>query len=312
MNFLKGIFIGIALVIPGLSGSMFAVVVGLYDSILEAVGGFLQKPGKALGFLWPILLGIFVGIAISTKAVLWLCLSYPTWAYCFFIGLVLVGIPMALSKCGPKRSLSYGGITLAAFIAILVLSQVTNMGTGTDGAQSIVAIEAIKGMGNWLTVFAAGLISCSLMAIPGVSGSVTLMVLGQYGTVYHAVSKCLDMTLQLARGHWDVLAALGQSVWVLIPFILGAILGLICIARALSWLLKHYQAQVYYGVLGLMLGSAAALLQQGVWPHLEADLAYFGSMVTVLIAAVCVGVGAGCTLLFDNGDPEPKAKSIHS
>lgn len=89
LNFIKGAIIGIALVISGLSGSIFAVVVGLYDRLLQAVNHFRANPKKNLRFLAPIGLGAVVGILVSTKAVLVVTTHWPLPSYGFFIGLVL-------------------------------------------------------------------------------------------------------------------------------------------------------------------------------------------------------------------------------
>lgn len=74
---MKGFLIGIALVIPGLSGSMFAVVVGLYERMVEAISSFRKQPLKNIKFLLPIMLGAVIGILASTKLVLWLCEQFP-------------------------------------------------------------------------------------------------------------------------------------------------------------------------------------------------------------------------------------------
>ncbi|MDR0287801.1 MAG: DUF368 domain-containing protein, partial [Clostridiales bacterium] len=87
IHFFKGIFIGLAVVIPGLSGSIFAVAVGLYEKMLEAVNNLRKSPKESILFLLPIVLGAVVGILASTKFILWVCENYPRQSYIFFIGL---------------------------------------------------------------------------------------------------------------------------------------------------------------------------------------------------------------------------------
>ena len=72
INALKGALIGVALVIPGLSGSIFAVIVGLYEPLLAAIAQFKKDWRQAIGFLWPIGIGAGIGVLLSTKIILWL------------------------------------------------------------------------------------------------------------------------------------------------------------------------------------------------------------------------------------------------
>ena len=253
IHFLKGICIGIAAVIPGLSGSIFAVVVGLYDRMVEAISTLFghSRFWKNILFLLPILLGVVAGVLLSTKAVLWVCENYTGPAYAFFIGLVLGSVPLILNKTSqiPFRiwHLLFPCITFALMVCMtlcLVPSE----------RNSMVAISYITSWQDAFTIVGAGIFSCALMAIPGVSGSVMLMVIHQYGTIYHAVS---GLTNNIAA--WSIVGL----------FALGACIGFLGIAKILHWLLKHASALTYYGVAGLVAGAIFALYHQGILPALQ-------------------------------------------
>lgn len=251
--FFKGILIGIAAVIPGLSGSIFAVVVGLYDKMVEAVSTLFRRTHfrKNAVFLLPILLGIGVGVLLSTKAVLWVCENYTGPAYAFFIGMVLGSLPLIFKKTSQipfqVQNLILPCITFSALVGI-------TLWMGAPEETSMVAISAITSWKDVLIVVGAGMFSCALMAIPGVSGSVMLMVIHQYGTVYHAVS---NLTESFAA--WPIVGL----------FAFGAIIGFLGIAKLLHWLLEHTSALTYYGVAGLIGGAVFALFYQGILPVLQ-------------------------------------------
>lgn len=245
VNFIKGIFIGIAAVIPGLSGSIFAVTVGLYDKLVNAVNSLKSNFKKSVLFLIPIAIGGALGVLISTKAVLWVCETYAGPSYALFIGLVLGSVPLVLNKMRQtKFRPTYILFPLISFSAITALTLLIN-----ENESSYVAIREIYSVSDALIIFGAGIFSCSLMAVPGVSGSVMLMVMNQYGTVYNAVSSITSS--------W-------HSIAITIIFALGAIVGFLGIAKFLSWALDKYNAQTYYCVLGLIFGAVFSLIYNGL------------------------------------------------
>jgi putative membrane protein len=264
INLIKGFLIGVALVIPGLSGSIFAVIVGLYEPLIKAINQFRQSPKKQLQFLTPIGLGAIVGILFSTKVVLWLSQRFPIPAYAFFLGLVLGIIPFIWRK---MRAIAftwwYPVITLLGFALILGLTQL-----GSGQAESYISIKALQTWQDAGQMLFAGGFSVALMIIPGISGSIMLMVISQYGTVYNAVGAIVDLLRHLLKG--NLAAAQGdlQTVALMLPFMVGALVGTVLIAKLMHYLLKHYESQVYYGVLGVVGAAAIILWQSGITPYL--------------------------------------------
>jgi len=300
---IKGILIGIALVIPGLSGSIFAVVVGLYDKILLAVSGMRKEFKKSALFLLPVALGCVVGILASTKAVLWLCETFRLQAYSFFVGLVLGSLPLVLNKI-KKQKFDW----VSAVIAVLSLAAILIVGAFADSAGASVQITAITSVGVFLDLFVSGMAICALMMIPGVSGSVMLMLIGKYETIYRAVSCAGDFLRAVAAGRMEEAAPLFANILVVIPFLIGALVGLALVAKAITWLLKRYEAKMYCGVLGLVSGAAVSLTGTGVWPNLTGLAGTMDWALAILWIVVFVVVGWLCTTLLDTKE-KPKEES---
>jgi putative membrane protein len=300
INFIKGIFIGIAVIIPGLSGSIFAVVVGLYDKMLNAINTFRKEPKKNFIFLLPIIIGCAVGVLISTKATLFVTETYKQQSYFFFIGLVLGSIPLVLRKMKKvKFNPLYLILTFLSFFIIMTMTLSITTGN-EDTAKSIVAIESIQSVQDVLIIFGAGVFSCSMMAIPGVSGSVMLMVINQYGTVYYAVGKCVDVIKYLLDGNMAAAGEAAQGIIVVLPFLLGAVVGFALIAKILGYLLKKFEGLTYYAVLGLIVGAIFALAHTGVLPELKFNIGIGSLAPLLLIDLVCIVVGVLCTKFLDS------------
>ncbi|MCL2592019.1 MAG: DUF368 domain-containing protein [Defluviitaleaceae bacterium] len=278
MNIIKGALIGIALVIPGLSASIFAVAVGLYEKILDAVNNLRSDKKGSFKFLLPIVIGVMVGVLVSTELILWVIERFPLQSYILFTGLVLGSVPMIIKKI--KFKPLYLIFTVVAFFGMIYMIRAS----GVDD-ESYVYLERISSIRDVGTMFFSGLFAASLMATPGVSGSVMLMIINQYETVYNAVSNAMRFSL--------------DSIILLIPFTLGAILGVIAIARVLAWLLKRFADAVYYSVLGL-LGSAVFILLQTGFEEVDFDgLTGAGTVSLVLICIVCLVIGFLSTVFFN-------------
>lgn len=303
INFVKGIFIGIAVVIPGLSGSIFAVVVGLYEKMIHAVSDFRKNIKKNILFLLPIVLGAVVGILLSTKLILMICETYTQQAYFFFIGLVLGSIPLVLRKLkGKKFHPAYLLITLFSMGLILLMGFFSNADAGEGAVNTAYYLTGLK---DTVLILFSGFLSCALMSIPGVSGSVTLMVLGQYNKVYGAVSECTDMLKYLISGEFDRAWESSRSIWLVLAFAIGGIAGFILISKLIAKLLAKFEAQTYYGVGGMILGAIIILFVQGVMTDQKFTSAFQGSMTAgilgmLVLDLVLIAVGVVCTLFLDD------------
>ena len=290
LNAFKGIFIGVALVVPGLSGSILALVMGLYESIIHALSDFRKDIRKNALFLAPIGIGAAVGILASARIVLWITQAYPLQSYLFFTGLVLGAYPLILRKMKKARYKPVYIVAMALGFAFMVIVGGLS-DTGVERAH--VAIESLESLSDFGTLFIAGIISVSLMMIPGVSGAVMLMVLGQYGTVYNAVGMSIDLIGYLVRGNFEAAGAVFMTVLLVLPFGLGALAGIGFIAKIIAFFLKRWESIVYYAVMGMVSGAVFLLVgESGV---LQAG----GGAVPIFLGVVFLLLGLLCTLFLD-------------
>ncbi len=264
--FLKGILIGIALVLPGLSGSLMAVLLNLYETIVGWVSAFR----KNLVNLIILGIGAAIGILISAKIVLSVCVRYPEQSNLFFLGLVAGGIPLLVGnvkeKCFTKSCVS---VMILGFAGVFLLSLFS-----PAGGEFNTAITEIQGMKESFTLLLAGFISCGLMMLPGVSGSVLLILMGQYGTVYGAVSN-------LSSYHnWL------RVLPICLLFGVGGLLGIYLISNLMRSALVRFASAVQWLILGLTSGTCGALawvcVRQGMPMIVSVFWFVLGFFLTVL------------------------------
>ncbi|MFP4330238.1 MAG: DUF368 domain-containing protein [Spirochaetaceae bacterium] len=232
--FLKGIGIGAANTVPGVSGGTIAAITGIYDRLIHAISTFLSDWKGNLLVLLPILLGVLTGIATFASVVDYFLATYPQATAFFFIGLILGSVPFLLRQLsGHPFHLPQGiAFTIAAAVVIIM---------GVSGRPPITAPITALTLATGVSVFFAGVISAATMIIPGVSGSFVLLLIGMYSTFISAVRT----------GNLPLLAVLA----------VGSVVGIVAVSRLLDVLFRRFFATTYWAIVGLVAGSVA-----GIWP----------------------------------------------
>ena len=240
---IRGALIGVAEIIPGVSGGTIALIVGVYQSLIGAAarsvraftlmfstGGRRAIPRELSGIQWaiivPVLVGMFSGIFIGAALIEPVITSNPVETRAVFAGLILASLWVPIRMVAPAWNLSLLALALLAASLSFVL---TGLPALADPSESL-----------WWVAPSAAVAVCALV-LPGVSGSFLLVTLGMYEPTLEAVT-----TFNLAY--------LGI-------FILGAIVGLGLFVRVLQWLLEHRRVITLVVMTGLMAGSLRAL-----WP----------------------------------------------
>ena len=252
IDFIKGIFVGVANVIPGVSGGTMAVSFGVYDKLVGSISNILKKFKESFKTLLPLALGMAFGIISFTFVIPYMLENIPFVTACIFTGLILGGIPALLKNLKsysglPDRTPTY--VNLIVFILLLAVSLIMPFLNGDK--ESGMLLEATPS--TMIIVVFMGMIAAAAMVIPGVSGSLMLMVLGYYFGIVTAVRdfikalKDMDMAVLVDRG------------LVLAPFALGCLVGLFLIAKLISWLLSKFPLATYYGILGLVVASPVSV-----------------------------------------------------
>ena len=265
MLVLKGMIIGVANIIPGVSGGTLMITLGIYEQVIDTISHFFKNFKKNLKFIIPLAIGMVLSILLLSKLIS-LCLDkYPFPTTFFFIGLILGGIPLLWKRTSAAKSKLSNWLVFIITFAIVVTFAFLKSGDFVIDLNSLTPV-------GYITLFIVGMISAATMVIPGISGSFVLMLLGYYEPIVNTIK---DLT------KFD---QLGHNLLILIPFGLGIVIGIVLVAKLIEYLLKKYPVKTYYGVLGFVLASLVAIIKPmfGIAP----------SIIEVIISFILV-VGGG-------------------
>lgn len=241
LTYLKGMSMGAADVVPGVSGGSIALIAGIYERLLDSIKS-VDKTALALllkfeiknlwnhidaSFLFTLLAGIMTSIFSLSKVITYLMEYHPIPLWSFFCGLIIISAILILKDIQRWTF----GVVLALIIGTAVAYWITGLPPTTTPNTL------------WFT-FVAGAIAICAMILPGISGSFLLLVMGQYERIIGAVNE--------------------KDFLIIIVFGSGCLVGILAFSRVVSYLLKHYHA-VTIGVLsGFMVGSL-----NKIWPWKE-------------------------------------------
>ncbi|MBR6498192.1 MAG: DUF368 domain-containing protein [Clostridia bacterium] len=239
-----GILFGFANVIPGVSGGTVMVVLGLYERIIGIITDFFKKIKTEWKFFLPIVIGMGIAILLFGKVMSGLLSRHADVTQMFFIGIIIFSIPGIFRRAAYNEKKKLDIKPLHVVIFLLVLALMVFMFLSDASAQK----EAIKNAEDASAEYTAdhsafrlvmlvvyGAIACSTMIIPGISGSLVMVMLGQYKAVIDAVA------------HFDIVT--------LLPFGVGCVLGLVFVAKLIRWLMKNHSQATYSAILGFVIGS---------------------------------------------------------
>jgi putative membrane protein len=252
---LKGMLMGAADVVPGVSGGTIAFITGIYEELIETIDGLdikmlrnLFKVGFKntfmtynLGFLFSLLTGIAISILSLSKLLTYLLQTFPVLLWSFFFGLILASV-LYVGKQISKWN-------IAVIIAIIL---------GTIISFYITIAEPLGSPDNWWYLIFSGFIAIIAMILPGVSGAFLLLLLGSYKTILGSVSGLLEAILE---GNWSQARDYFVTLFL---FVIGCILGLKVFSKILTWLFKNQKNLTLALLTGFMIGSLNKL-----WPWKE-------------------------------------------
>ncbi len=282
IDIIKGIFIGIANIIPGVSGGTMAVSLGIYDRIISAVSNLFKDWKSSVKTLLPLLAGCALGIVGFTYAIEFL-LSSHTFVTCMaFVGLILGGLPtlfISLKKEMKRSSSSVGIAGILAFVILFCVAVFLPMLNADD--QVLRTFTAAPG--TLIALFLVGVIASATMVIPGVSGSLVMMILGYYYGIINTIKAFLE-----ALRHFDIGGMFSAGI-LLLPFGIGVLLGIFLIARLITFLFEKYGVPTYCAILGLIIASPFAIFYNtGLFGQLGSLTA--GQIILGLLLAVGCGI----------------------
>ncbi|MBO7402600.1 MAG: DUF368 domain-containing protein [Lachnospiraceae bacterium] len=250
IDILRGVVIGIANVIPGVSGGTLAVSMGIYDKIITSVNNLFKKFKQSIKTLLPYGIGIVLGIIGLSFAISFLFNNYPLPTVMLFIGLILGGIPVILKRvfasAAKKPNIPLCILFFVIFAAIIVLLPFI---AGSEGEAS----DLTPGFLTVVKLLFAGIIASATMVVPGVSGSMILLALGYYNTVIDSIKNLVQAAVHFNFGN------MLTPVAILLPFGIGVVLGIWLIAKLIAFLLARFEAYTYSAILGLVVASPYAI-----------------------------------------------------
>ncbi|MDO5410755.1 MAG: DUF368 domain-containing protein [Lachnospiraceae bacterium] len=260
LDALKGILMGIANIIPGVSGGTMAVSLGVYDKLIGAVSNIFHDFRKSLRTLLPLLIGMGVGIIGFTYIIEYLLSNHPFPTCLAFTGLILGGLPYLWSaytlsmrtRRRPRRSRASLVTPLTAFLFLFFAAAVIAMALASTDSQGLTAFTPDSK--TLIILFFIGIIAAATMIIPGVSGSLVLMILGYYYGILNTIKSFMQALLAL-----DMDAVLHNAA-ILIPFGIGVVLGVFLISKLIEYLFHNHAGPTYSAILGLIVASPAAIL----------------------------------------------------
>jgi putative membrane protein len=244
-----GVLMGLANLVPGISGGTMLLAVGIYPRFIEAVARVTRL---RLGWAPVLLLGTVVvsavlAIVLLAGTVKDLVVERRWIMYSLFIGLTLGGLPVVWRMARPVESRARAGIA-TGFVAMAALALAQASGAGSSGSS-----------GGVLLMFLAGLAGASAMILPGVSGGYLLLVLGAYVPILSGID---GFKAALSAGDGAALVDLGLHV--ILPVALGVIVGVAAVSNLLRLALRRYEKFTLGFLIGLLLGAVV-----GLWPFRE-------------------------------------------
>lgn len=253
---LKGAAIGIADAVPGVSGGTLAVILGIYDKLLESITLNIKTLKKNIRFIIPVCVGIAAGLLIASKVLTWLLENHNVPTQFFFLGVIIGSLPLMYRECVKERKLKiYDAVPFLAAAAGMIAF-------GLFAANSSNSSYSISPVIIILMTAAAA----AAMIIPGISGALVLKALGGYDLAIRSVSSLDIVTLLF--------------------YAIGAAIGLLGAAKVISVLLKKHHVGTYCALIGLVAGSIPAIFPEGFAFNADGIIGIVMLMVGIAVPTV--------------------------
>lgn len=234
MLLIKGIIIGIGKIIPGLSGSMLAISMGIYQKMIYAINNFFSDIKSNFKFLINIFLGISISIIFFSNIILYLLNQFYIITMFLFVGLIL-GSSIDIVK--KVKDINKKIILASTIIPFLI---------------SFININKDNSIQNIFFKFFyyifVGFVDAITMVVPGISGTATLMMIGAYNELINTFSSIL------------ILSKLKQNILILFPFAIGLSLGIILSVKLISYLFKNFKIATYNAIIGFSISAIMFML----------------------------------------------------
>lgn len=246
-NIIKGMMIGIANIMPGVSGGTLAVSMGIYDKLIHCITHILSEFKESMKFLLPIFAGAGIALVALTFVIEALFQYYPIPTNLLFIGLIVGGLPPVITKV-KSHKLTFGHILAGLLFFALVVGMAMMGGNGNR------QVTLNLGIVPMIQLVLVGIIAAATMIIPGVSGSMVLLILGYYQPIIQQITVFCTAVIALD------MAGILHGVAILLPFGIGVLIGILGIAKIIEIIFQKYPVYAYCAIIGLIAASPIAIL----------------------------------------------------
>lgn len=276
---LKGVVIGVANIIPGVSGGTMAVSMGIYDKMIHAATHLFSEFKKSMKVLIPIVIGAGIGIVALARIIELMFERIPFQTNLLFIGLIIGGLPAITQKVKGKS------IRLGHLLAFLLFFALV-AGMAVLGEQEGTAADLSFGLLNVIKLLGVGVLASATMVIPGVSGSMMLMLIGYYNPILSQINSFIDDLLDFN------LEGILNGCLVLVPFGIGVVVGIFAIAKMIEIIFEKFPQHAYWAIIGLIVASPIAILLMNS----------FGTINLVTILTGMIALAAGVVIALKLGE----------
>lgn len=275
MRFIKdllcGAVMGIAEIIPGVSGGTMAVLMNIYDKLIGAISHLKEQFKKSVLYLLPIVLGMGLSILALSHVISPLLQNYPMQVNFLFLGLVIGIIPMLFRRAckggvKPVHILPFI-ITLAIMIVLACFYSLTNS-----------SVISTMDAGTFIRFALVGFLAAVCLILPGISGSMIMVIFGIYASVIAAISKL--------------------NIIMLVPVAIGVLCGLLFGSKIIDYCLHRFAQATFFAILGLVSGSTISLVQRALLPESANKVFTLPGAGGIAVAIVMLAVGIVVSLFF--------------
>lgn len=259
---LKGFILGIANIIPGVSGGTLALTLGIYERLIDAISHFFKNLKENIIFVLCLGIGILISLALFSNVIGYCLDNYKFATILFFIGFILGGMPLLFKKVKGTFNVKNMIFSLITFSIVMIMTFMS-AGDKTISLNNLTFVRLVS-------LFFSGMIASASMLLPGISGSFVLMLIGYYYPIINAIREFTKLQNSL------------HNVILLSTAGIGIILGIIIAAKLIEYLLKKYEIPTYYGIIGFVISSIISIFITAVSSYVGTVEIIVGILLMIL------------------------------
>lgn len=259
---LKGFILGIANIIPGVSGGTLALTLGIYERLIDAISHFFKNLKENIIFVLCLGIGILISLALFSNVIGYCLDNYKFATILFFIGFILGGMPLLFKKLKGTFNIKNMIFFLITFSIVMIMTFMS-AGDKTISLNNLTFVRLVS-------LFFSGMLASASMLLPGISGSFVLMLIGYYYPIINAIRE------------FTKLQNLLHNVILLSTAGIGIIIGIIIAAKLIEYLLKKYEIPTYYGIIGFVISSIISIFITAVSSYVGTVEIIVGILLMIL------------------------------